>query len=716
MNTIKYIYNRAKAPFCVLGLLAVVSFGFTACNDMLDKGNENVMYGDKNHLVNAGDTVNSYTGILYQLQRIAVRTNLLGELRGDLTTVRQNATTDIKDISAFNVDDYNAYNDPRDYYAIINNCNYFLANADTALQNNKFDYIFKREADAVRCIRAWVYLQLGQVYGANIPLVTEPILTELDANLANYTKVDIKDICDYFIQDLAVLPLQKDNNDYDYPKHTTYDQTTAPPYLCAIPLDLIRGDLYLWRASLEANEASRIAYAKQAALSYYSFIYWNKGYKPYSVTQSSIRAYWQETAVKNNMFNRPSGAYSMVSSSILVGDECLSIIPMDSLSADGQFNTLRKLYAYDYDEAGGDLVEACLIPSQVCWDYSDSQAYCAKMTNGEVLYLESGTFSDDELNDHLVGDLRMSDNYYEYNTTYNAEAMKLSEISKIDTRNVVLYRNGIVYLRLAEALNMAGFPKFALAILSTGVDDNIIAHDVLSQCNNAADSAWVQQFSFPVNIFRASINYDNYDNIVEYTGDANRVYNIGLHSRGSGDTPFNANYYPAYADAPKDSTVGEYEYDGTKFNGYPQYPDTTQATFELSYPYPVKLDGETTREFNLRMAAFTDSLAAWRTEWENKYMHQCDVWYSKYGVPQVKPIQQLVVDSLIDVEQALEDCFEGHRFGDLVRAAYRNSYTQSGRYPSPEAYFSEKLRRRDPSLNVADKRTWFINWKNQIGM
>ncbi len=699
------IYKRAKAPLYVFALLCVLSLSFTACDDMLDKGNENVMYGDQNHLVNAGDTVNSYTGILYQLQRIAVRTNLLGELRGDLVDVRSNANTDIKDIAKFNVGDYNEYNDPRDYYAIINNCNYFLANADTTLQNNKYDYIFRRESEAVRCIRAWVYLQLGQVYGGNIPLVTEPILTELEAGLDSYPKVGIKEICDYFINDLAILPMQKDNNDYDYPKHSTYDQTTAPPYLCAIPLDLIRGDLYLWRASLEENEASRIAYSKQAALSYYSFIYWNRGYKPYSVTTTQTRSYWDETAVKNNIFNHPNGWYSAVSSSSIVGSECLSIIPMDSLSADGQFNTLRKLYDYEYDNSGGDLKEACLIPSQVCWNYSDSQAYCSLMTNGDIIYLESGAFSEEQLNNHLIGDLRMTSNYSEYNTTYNYESVLLSSISKLDTRNVILYRVGTVYLRLAEALNMAGYPKFAQAILSTGVDDNIIAHDVLSQCNNTADSTWIMQFAFPVSQFRASINYDSYGNKVEY-GTATNVYNIGLHSRGSGSTPFNDNYYPISADAPADST------------GYPLYPDTTQATFEVGYPMPVKDVPvvETTREFNLRMKEFTDSLASWRTRLDAEYRYDCEVWYATYGVPQVKPVQQIVIDSLIDVEQALENCFEGHRFGDIVRAAYRNSYTQPSRYPTPEAYFSEKLLKRDPSLNVSDKRSWFINWKNQIGL
>lgn len=683
----KYIFSLLTA--------FVAAACLTACSDMLDKGNENVLYGDKNHLVNAGDTVNSYTGILYQLQKIAVRTNLLGELRGDMVDVRDNANANIKDIANFACTDDNIYNDPRDYYAIINNCNYYLAHADDSLKNNQNRYIFKHEKDAVRCIRAWIYLQLGQIYGANIPLVTEPILSELDASLDKHPKVDLQGICDYFINDLSRFPLQINDPNYSYPRHNTYDKNTADPYLCVVPLDLIRGDLYLWRASITGSQDD----ARQAALAYYSFIYWNQGFKPYTRIRENIRNQWSDQDVRQGNMRRPNTAYNSAFNNTSRGGECLSVIPMDSASADGEYNLLRKLYASSYDDTSGELIECSFEPSKPCWDYSDSQIYCAYV-NSEIYYVQPSSFTDEDLEQHLVGDLRMLSNFEEQNRVINLKNTVVSSIRKIDQFNVTLYRAGQVYLRMAEALNMAGFPKFALAILTTGIDDIIIRHDVLSQCNNSADSAYIQQFSLPVELFRASINYDAYGNRVAYT-QGNQVYNIGLHSRGCGDTPYNDQYYPYAADAPKDST------------GYPVYPDTSLVQFmDVSgETYPVREDYNTNREFNQAVDTFNAHYFNWYTLTLDLYRDDCDVWYATYGAPQVKPYQVLALDSLIDVEQALETCFEGFRFGDLLRASYRAERRgQTG-------YFAEKVARRDPSLAglLANRNRWFLNWKNQIG-
>ena len=84
------------------------------------------------------------------------------------------------------------------------------------------------------------------------------------------------------------------------------------------------------------------------------------------------------------------------------------------------------------------------------------------------------------------------------------------------------------------------------------------------------------------------------------------------------------------------------------------------------------------------------------------------VWYRDYGVPQVKPRQIEVVDSLIDVESALETCFEGFRFGYLIRDAERKG--------DPKV-LANKVAKRDPSLlgKLSDKHNWFIRWNGQIG-
>ena len=115
MRHIKYILPAM--------MLAMSATAFVSCDDMLDMGNENVLYVDDNTLSSANDTVNTFVGILSQLQKIGVRTNLFGELRGDLVNVSNTADANLKEIADFNVSNDNPYNNPRDYYAVINNCN-----------------------------------------------------------------------------------------------------------------------------------------------------------------------------------------------------------------------------------------------------------------------------------------------------------------------------------------------------------------------------------------------------------------------------------------------------------------------------------------------------------------------------------------------------------------------------------------------------------------
>ena len=181
----------------VLGL--ALGLSLTSCQKFYDVESSHLIEADKNHLVDANDTIYSVTGILNKLQAIADRTILLGELRGDLVNINKHTSSDLRDIANFQIGEDNKYNVPSDYYAIINNCNYFIANVDSAQQNNRGERIFKKEYAAVKSIRAWTYLQLVLNYG-KVPFVTKPILSKEDAE-KSYPMYGINDICDYFLYD-----------------------------------------------------------------------------------------------------------------------------------------------------------------------------------------------------------------------------------------------------------------------------------------------------------------------------------------------------------------------------------------------------------------------------------------------------------------------------------------------------------------------------------
>jgi hypothetical protein len=130
------------------------------------------------------------------------------------------------------------YNNPVDYYAIINNCNYFIAKADTALKNNRNQYIFRAEYAAVKAIRAWTYLQLVTTYG-KVPFVTTPIMTKDEAEM-NYPMYDIKQICNYFINEDKL----QNYVDEDMPNYG--DIKSLPSRNFYFPIRLVLGDLNLW--------------------------------------------------------------------------------------------------------------------------------------------------------------------------------------------------------------------------------------------------------------------------------------------------------------------------------------------------------------------------------------------------------------------------------------------------------------------------------------
>ena len=133
--------------------LAGGSWVGVACSDMLDTSSELVEFQEDNTLNHPTDSVYSLMGIINRMQLIADRTVLLGEVRADLVQPTDAASADLKRLAAFNMAEDNKYNQPSDYYAVINNCNFFLAHVDTALQR-RGRQLFINEYAAVKTFRA----------------------------------------------------------------------------------------------------------------------------------------------------------------------------------------------------------------------------------------------------------------------------------------------------------------------------------------------------------------------------------------------------------------------------------------------------------------------------------------------------------------------------------------------------------------------------------
>ena len=602
MNTKLNIMNRFRTMPFIVCLLMVSAFGLTSCEDLFDQDSEYVIFDGDNAFDNAADTIYSVVGVLNKLQAIADRTVLLGEVRGDLVDVTEATHADLRNVSLFQIDENNKYNNPRDYYAIINNCNYFIANVDTSLINNRNEKIFLREYAAVKGIRAWTYLQLAINYGS-VPFVVDPILTKEDSE-KDYPRYGIQEIANYFVQDLAPLV------DVKMPAYGTIRGIDSR--LFYFPAYLLLGELNLWAGNY-----------KEAALNYYNYISKRNGMNStYATGEFSVEWYdseWESIA---------SSYSGLFQESYTENGELITLIPGDSIPSEGYYSELRNLYNSSTDND----YHASLTPSKSLQDLSKVQKYCyvevSSTGEKDTLYapdkIDWGSVDRD-----MAGDLRLFDTW-DYDDDYvnkNDEVVTYQTISKIRTRNVAIYRRTMVYLRMAEALNRAGYPVFAYKILASGVNNSVLEKEIIPYYS--ADSTFLRQFDFPNLRYKLKT-----PDVVQ--GETTNT--MGIHSRGSGWSA--ANMY---------------------------------------YQMPVD-------------TLITDSLAhiAWQ--------------------------QDMVEDMLVD-EFALELCFEGTRFYDLMRVALRRG---------EPAYLADRIYARRGEANKASMQSeiktdlyntenWYLRWNGEIG-
>ena len=500
-TTILYKVRKTAKGFLPFYLFTLLPL-FYSCEDMLKTESDLVEFEEDHTLNHATDSVYSVMGIINKLQIIADRVVLLGEVRGDLVGPTSAANNDLKRLSAFNFKELNRYNQISDYYAVINNCNYYLAHVDTAMERRGRN-LFMREYAAVKSYRAWTYLQLVQAYG-EVPLILKPLMTELEAREAmNQPRVGIKTICDTFIDDLTPYV------GVNLPEFGSVNGMSSEYFF--IPMRALLGDLCLWAGRYQ-----------EAARWYHDYL--TDKYEP--VKMSLQRITWPNAT----QFDRPNDRYNPT------GSEVITYIPMESRVFDGNISNLPNLF----NSTSENNFYYELTSSSAMSKISADQIYCIESempgsTTKDTVYVPHSGFTRSE----YVGDLRYSSNfslnssgtqneYSEYNS-YN------QYVYKIVSSRINLYRGTMIYLRYAEALNRAGYPQSAFAILKYGICDETL--------KNRVDAVELQQagdlVNFDPNVFR-----------IEEV--------LGVHSLGSGDSHANAFYMlpqPENALATRQDTV-----------------------------------------------------------------------------------------------------------------------------------------------------------------
>ena len=471
----------------VLSLLLLGFLGFfTSCSDMLETDSSMIEFAEQNKLNSSRDTVSSLMGVVRGIQTIADRTFILGDIRSDQVVTTASATTAIKQIANFEVDAENPYNKVSDYYAIINNCNYYIANADTALVKLG-KKVFEKEYAAIKTYRAWTYLQLVKNYG-QVPLVLDPVLTEAEATAEmNKTYSDINTICNYFIEDIK-----------------PYVDTESPAVIRAymqIPVRVLLGELCLWAGRY--NEAAQYLH---------EYLTMKNDPVPTGLSGKILTRYERINGTISANWNINDYSFDLT--------EMLCYMPMATSDYEGVKSELSTVY----ESVLANNYYAQIEPSQALKKLSADQNYIfcveASQTERDTIYVEKGGWS----KEFVDGDLRLY-------CTLSRSTANVDEASPFSRERIAnfkasysyslmwFYRVQQVYLMYAEALNRLGCPEAALCVLKYGLRNQNIERYVSEKEREKAGEL---------------LNFD--DEV--FTKDNTQ----GLHARGCGDVDCDNNY------------------------------------------------------------------------------------------------------------------------------------------------------------------------------
>ncbi len=488
-----------KSKSCIAALLALFTLGMTtSCEDMFDIDSNRVVY---DHEINTtADSVYSTLGVLQCVRKVADRYVILGEVRGDMAQVDEERTkASLQNLANFDFESENEYLNVRDYYAVINNCNYVLANMDASLSIGN-QYVLMDEYVALLSIRAWTYLQLAINYG-EIPYYTYPVISESDVDRAYAEgKKDIK----YIAADLA-LQLEK-YLDVPLPSFAG----TAGSY----PLPrLVLAELYLWSGEYElAKELYEDFFMRNTKAVLVASDDNGLEEQPGYVGFGGKFASWNGlTTGKKELKDYVTGI-SLLEILAQEENDFISGITMEVSSSEGLVSEVADLF-----------VVGELLPSN-SW-----KSLCSKQW---VTYVDEKADIKTPKHWLTLGDMRKYA-YLDKLTLKDefGESESYDVYTKHSFLQIVFQRRTIACLRWAEAMNALAREQYAAA----GNDSLALAE----ARGNAVNAFYLLKDAFKVFFPEGSEVWTRFE---RFHNNLKKTY-IGVHARGAGDVAYDTTHY-----------------------------------------------------------------------------------------------------------------------------------------------------------------------------
>lgn len=458
----KQIFSTIK----VLLFVGMISTIITSCEDFMATDSNRLTLADDNTINSANDSVYSILGILSQVQKVSDRYVLLGELRGDLMDVTPTSEMDLRDLSQFNVDAATSqFADPKDFYAIINNCNYFIQRVDTNVLD-RANKPFVKEMAVAKSIRVWAYMQLTLNYGKAF-YFKKPILTVTDSR-ENFPELGPEQMIDSLIADMNTI------NPMGPASLPGYGSINGvPSKLLFINAKFLMGDLYLWKSSYTKNAGDY-----EMAATYYSKL------------------------IEEGSYTNPTGTGIWWNNDFFLAyyDNWLGYLT--SITNTGELISIAKLANNNYEGTTSQVGLLCednkLTSSKPMDDLFAAQTYCMydPVSSSAKLY---------------PGDLRAKS---ALRTTMDDKI----NITKFQNYNINFYRTGLLYLRYAEAVNRAGKPSLSFAVLKYGLKQATIKDIKKVAAGEISDNKeYISRFNNA--IFDVNVGMHN-------RGNGNTTYNL----------------------------------------------------------------------------------------------------------------------------------------------------------------------------------------------
>lgn len=669
-----------------IAFAAVIATGAvsTSCEDMMT-----VDTGDKAYK-NAQDTLYSYRGIMRAMQDVAERQVILGEIRGDLVASTQYTTDTLYAISNFDdpKDGTCSMLQIRDYYNIINNCNFYIHYADTNKVKSNIKFMLPEYAQ-VKTIRAWAYLQLVKNY-KEVPYITKPIdkLSVVDNFDYAHDVVNKDNLIDKILADGL-----ENFVDMRYPQHGgsnseafgTLDNGAVQisNKLIMIPVRIVLGDLYLLRGATTSDYTKAAQYyyeylkreATPLPQQYYAYL----GSIGGIIDQGDFEALGLVTPTA---WGRWAGTYTNNSS-----NEIISSIPSSANAGYGKMLTrVAEIFGYK-PSSSQRTTDSSSTESNAENDDQSSGAVSVSRTNKRQ-YAPSNAYQD-VVNQQTYIQMRVinsSSGEIEATPVENCDARYYGSVESYTYSNaqgideayplcskaahggtfyytIPTYRKTLIWLRMAEAINRAGYPEFAFAILKDGINKYTLPTISKEYIDKFEDEFGYQMYTHKTeeNNFiyqdptsKAFFEKDGEGSFVECSLSADEIKeNYVVYQ----DTIGKLNY--------NDEMAMYYVTDTVRLKAFNSMLDFSGDVWNNTYGIHARGVGmgslTSTKNIVTHIAGKYD-----RTYYD--YDHLLAAQLGSTAHPQLQDSINAVENIIVD-ELALETAFEGNRFTDLVRVA-----------------------------------------------